>query len=63
MCSVRPAGHTGLAAEYVRARTEPGLTDDQLAAVAGTSLRHSGAPRELVDEALAGVEAWLRRPT
>ncbi|MBC6458211.1 adenosine deaminase [Actinomadura sp. HBU206391] len=53
---------TDLSAEYEIARTELGLTDVQLAAVAGTSLRHSGAPRDLVDRALSGIDAWLRGP-
>ncbi|GAA2081790.1 adenosine deaminase [Actinomadura alba] len=50
---------TDLLAEYETARSELGLIDEQLAAVAGTSLRHSGAPRDLVDRALAEIDAWL----
>ena len=48
----------GLLDEYVTARTQLGLSDDQLAAVARTSIEFSGAPSSLVATALAGVDTW-----
>lgn len=53
---------TDLLTEYARAREHLGLTDAQLAQCARTSLRHSGAPRDVVEPALAGVDAWLLEP-
>jgi adenosine deaminase len=50
---------TGLLDEYVLARDELSLTDEQLAACARTSLSHSGAPSELVDVALTAIDDWL----
>lgn len=50
---------TDLLGEYQLARHRLGLTDAQLAACARTSLRYSGAPAELVDRALNGIDDWL----
>ncbi|WP_433088892.1 adenosine deaminase [Dactylosporangium sp. CA-052675] len=51
---------TDLLAEYTRARDHLGLTAVQLAACARTSLRHSGAPDELIASALADIDTWLQ---
>jgi adenosine deaminase len=48
----------GLLEEYVVARTELGLDDDQLAFIARCSVEDSGAPRELVVDAVARIDAW-----
>jgi adenosine deaminase len=45
--------------EYDHARTTLGLHDAQLADIARTSLRWSGAPSPLRDRALTGVDGWL----
>jgi adenosine deaminase len=45
--------------EYERAREEMGLSDEQLADVARTSLRCSAAPPRLVETSLAAVDDWL----
>ncbi|QNE20215.1 adenosine deaminase [Kribbella qitaiheensis] len=50
----------GLYDEYSRARTEMGLSDEQLADIARTSLETSDAPAELIATGLAGVESWLQ---
>jgi adenosine deaminase len=50
----------GLYDEYSQARTSMGLTDEQLAAIARTSLETSDAPADLVARGLAGVSAWLQ---
>lgn len=50
---------TDLRAEYEIARTRLGLSDAWLAECARTSLRHSGAPRDLVEQALTDIDAWL----
>jgi len=52
----------GLLDEYKTARGERGLTDRQLAALARTSIRTSGAPASIVAPALAGVDTWLSQP-
>jgi adenosine deaminase len=52
----------GLLDEYETARGELGLTDRQLAALARTSIRTSGAPASIVAPALAGVDTWLSQP-
>jgi adenosine deaminase len=49
---------TGLLEEYHRCRTEMGLCDRQLAAVARTSIETSTAPEADRRTALAGVDAW-----
>ncbi|MDQ2729190.1 MAG: adenosine deaminase [Actinomycetota bacterium] len=49
----------GIADEYELCRDSLGLDDAMLAHVARCSLEDSGAPRELVDTALAGIDAWL----
>jgi adenosine deaminase len=49
----------GLYDEYSLARTELALSDEQLAAIARTSLETSDAPTDLVRTALADVDAWL----
>jgi adenosine deaminase len=50
----------GLYDEYERARTEMGLSDEQLAAIARTSLETSDAPAEVIATGVAGVEGWLQ---
>ncbi|WP_112241633.1 adenosine deaminase [Kribbella monticola] len=50
----------GLYDEYSLARDGLGLSDEQLAAIARTSLETSDAPADLVASGLAGVDAWLR---
>ena len=50
---------TDLLAEYTRCREAFQLTDAQLAGIARTSVECSGAPRDTVRDALAGIEAWL----
>jgi adenosine deaminase len=52
----------GLLQEYERCRAPLGLSDGSLAAVAATSLRSSGAPRDTVDRGLSAIRAWLRSP-
>lgn len=47
--------------EYEAARRHLNLSDDQLAAIARTSARASGASRQLKDEILTGIDAWLAR--
>lgn len=49
----------GIADEYELCRDSLGLDDIMLAHVARCSLEDSGAPRELVDTALAGIATWL----
>ncbi len=51
---------TTLLQEYQIARDVLGLDDTALASCARTSLVHSGAPRTIVETALAGIEEWLR---
>lgn len=51
----------GLLAEYELVRESMGLTDEQLAQLARSSLVGSGAPRELMAESVDGVEEWLTR--
>jgi adenosine deaminase len=48
--------------EYEVARVSMGLTDEQLAAIARTSLETSDAPAEVVATGLAGIDAWLQLP-
>jgi len=50
----------GLLEEYQSCRSEMGLTDDQLAAVAQTSISASGAPDAMKARATNSVDAWLR---
>jgi adenosine deaminase len=45
--------------EFVLCREQMGLSDAQLAAMAKTSFRYSGAPQEVKDAGLAAVDAWL----
>ncbi len=47
----------GLLEEYETVRTAFALTDHQLAAVARTSVESSGAPRDLVDDAVKRIDA------
>jgi len=49
----------GLLDEYELCRREFALTDEQLAAIARTSIEYSGAPDALKTTALAGIDAWL----
>jgi len=48
-----------LRGEYALCRTEFGLSDEQIAAMARASLAGSGAPEETVKAGLAGIDAWL----
>jgi adenosine deaminase len=50
----------GVHDEYELARSGLGLSDDQLAAIARTSLDTSDAPADLIADALTGVDAWLQ---
>ena len=52
----------GLLEEYELSRDTLGLTDEQLASVARSSLEYSGAPDEVKRAGLAGVDAWLGAP-
>jgi adenosine deaminase len=45
--------------EYALVRQALGLTDEQLAAIARTSVRASGASAETKARMLAGIDAWL----
>jgi len=49
-----------LSDEYENARTSMGLTDEQLAGIARTSLETSDAPAAVIADAVAGVDAWLQ---
>ncbi|GAC1313995.1 MAG: adenosine deaminase [Acidimicrobiales bacterium] len=46
--------------EYELCRTRMGLSDDQLAAIARSSIDASGAPADLKRRAGEGINAWLR---
>lgn len=48
-----------VAEEYEVARLAFGLSDDELADIARTSARASGAPPDVRAEMLAGIDAWL----
>ncbi|MGH4018358.1 MAG: adenosine deaminase [Pseudonocardiaceae bacterium] len=50
---------TGLAGQYEICRDVFGLSDQQLAALAGHSIRCSAAPPQLRDELMRGVRDWL----
>ncbi len=50
---------TGLAGQYEICRDVLGLSDQQLAVLAGHSIRCSAAPPQLRDELLRGVRDWL----
>jgi adenosine deaminase len=52
----------GLFDEYSLARGRLGLSDEQLAGLARTSLETSDAPADLVASGLAGVDAWIQPP-
>jgi adenosine deaminase len=49
----------GLLEEYQLCRDTMGLSDGQLADIARSSLLASGAPQVVIDEGVAGVDAWL----
>ncbi|MFI5041352.1 MAG: adenosine deaminase [Acidimicrobiales bacterium] len=49
----------GLLDEYQLSRTRLGLSDEQLAGIARTSIDASGAPAPLKASANAGIDAWL----
>jgi adenosine deaminase len=51
-----------LAGQYAVLRAAQEFTDDELAALARTSLRRSCAPADVRDRALAGVDQWLETP-
>ena len=50
-----------LADEYAVARDAFGLADTELADIARTSARASGATVAVVDDLLTGIDAWLGR--
>ncbi|MCA1672391.1 MAG: adenosine deaminase, partial [Actinobacteria bacterium] len=50
---------TGLAGQYEICRDLLGLTDHQLAALAGHSIRCSAAPLRIRQELLRGVDGWM----
>jgi adenosine deaminase len=50
----------GVLGEFELARTAMSLADEQLAAMARTSIEASGAPAELTAAGVAGVNDWLR---
>jgi adenosine deaminase len=50
---------SGLRNEYELCRTEFGLSDEELAAIARTSIKASGAPSNLKASGISGVDAWL----
>ncbi|MCM2423791.1 adenosine deaminase [Streptomyces sp. RKAG293] len=52
----------GLLEEYETARTAFALTDPQIAAIAHTSVESSGAPRAMVEDAVARIGEWLDTP-
>jgi adenosine deaminase len=52
----------GLLDEYELARSAFGLTDQQLADIARTSVVTSDAPAVLISDAVAGIDAWLSQP-
>ena len=52
---------TSLLTEYQTARTHLSMTDRHLATLAGTSIRSSGAPADLIARALTGIKDWLQR--
>jgi len=45
--------------EFVLCRDQMGLSDEQLAAMARTSFRHSGAPDPIKMAGISAVDAWL----
>jgi adenosine deaminase len=49
----------GLLEEYQLCRTELALSDDHLAQAARSSLLASGAPADVREKGLAGIDAWL----
>jgi adenosine deaminase len=51
---------TNLLAEYQLARSELALSDSHLAALARTSVQSSGAPSDVLANALRDIEAWIR---
>ena len=48
--------------EYELCRRELGLTDEQLAGIARTSIECGNAPEHVKATALAGIDAWLATP-
>nr|WP_254592520.1 hypothetical protein [Candidatus Frankia nodulisporulans] len=48
--------------EYELCRRELGLTDEELAECARSSVRSGAAPDAVRDAALAGIDAWLAAP-
>jgi adenosine deaminase len=49
----------GLAGQYAICRSELGLTDAELAAVAASGIRASAAPSPLKETLLSEVDQWL----
>ena len=52
----------GLLEEYELCRSDLGLDDGQLAFIARCSIEASGAPKEIKDKALTGIDQWLAEP-
>ena len=52
-----------LVAQYEVARTALGFSDEALAELARSSVRGSCAPEPVRARLLAGIDAWLARPT
>ncbi|MEU6254319.1 adenosine deaminase [Streptomyces sp. NPDC047043] len=53
--------NTSVLTEYQIARTQLSMTDQQLAAMASTSIQSSGAPTDFIAQTLTGIEAWMKR--
>jgi adenosine deaminase len=49
----------GILDEYLSCRTEMGLSDEQLAECARTSIRYSSASESCRLQALAGIDSWI----
>jgi adenosine deaminase len=49
----------GLLEEYQLCRDTLGITDTQLASIALASIECSGAPKDIVESATAGISSWL----
>lgn len=51
-----------LLGEYEKCRHELGLSDDAIAAIARTSIEAGSAPAQVDQEAMVGIDEWLRTP-
>src|SRR5829696_7050942 len=50
----------GILEEYELCRTTLGFDDERMASIAWASIVHSGAPADVKERALAGIDEWLR---